>query len=772
MNTTRYKIFGAGLACCAMLMSCSDSFLEEKKPYGQFDQKQVYENYSAAKSRINALYMNMMPQSNAGGGNGASGVNDYTSVGGSDTWQKSTLEYGGLSEWVNPDNIIDYQTVTDYFYVINKETSPWGNIRDCNDIIENVQASESLTQEEKAELLGQAYFFRAFRYWAMVKIYGGVCIIDHVQNPIIGDGDGSDKIVPRSSAKECVEFICNDLQKAADLLPEKWENQSADFGRITSGAALALKGRVELFYASPLFNRTDDEARWETAYQTNKQALEKLQAGGFGLAFNGNTGANGAKWGSIFNNYTATDNSGVCEAVLVSLFNNHDFVDHYNYNHWNNWEQSIRPQNTNAVGSWQPTAEMVDLFPMSDGLKPGESPLPYNANLFWLNRDPRFYRTFAFPGTEWQFSADASLTGSENLKTIFPSDKYANGRGYQLWSYTWYDSDNGGKDPDDVTTGTSNGFSPDLLNSRNAAIYLRKKSDDLALNNPLYIFSSAANTPRGFQQSAAPIILMRYAEVLLDFAEAACGAGHYAEAIQALQQVRARVGYTADNNYGLSTDLNGNRGKLFGAILYERQIELAYEGKAFDDARRWMLFDGGTQRIDNQPATWTLSGFGGNTCTFTGIAQLNNQRRHYIVVYTDQRADEKEREEIKDADGNGTGTYKYYDPLNDLRPAALTLNEDLTCDATGELVNPDAEGKAQGLRDFYVNNLKRKDVTADGNTSTSYILFRPEYYFIGLRQSAQQTNSTLLQTVGWHDFSHGSDGTFDPLAEPAAQQAE
>ena len=371
-----YIIGSFALLAASVLTSCSDSFLEDKKPYGQFDQSQVYGNYSAAKSRVNALYMNMMPQSNAGGGNGSSGVNDYTSVGGADLWQQSTLEYGGLSQWVNPDKTLDYQDVTDYFYVINKETSPWGNIRDCNDIIENVSASSALTEEQKKELLGQAYFFRAFRYWALVKIYGGVCIIDKVQNPIIGDGDGSDKIVPRSPAKDCVKFICDDLQKAADMLPARWDNEGADFGRITSGAALALKGQVELFYASPLFNRSDNASRWETAYQTNKAALAKLQEGHFGLAFDGNTGKNGANWASIFNNYTGTDNSGITEAVLVSLFNNHDFVDHYNYNHWNNLEQSIRPQNTNAVGSWQPTAEMVDLFPMSDGLKPGVSPLP------------------------------------------------------------------------------------------------------------------------------------------------------------------------------------------------------------------------------------------------------------------------------------------------------------------------------------------------------------------------------------------------------------
>lgn len=58
-----------------------------------------------------------------------------------------------------------------------------------------------------------------------------------------------------------------------------------------------------------------------------------------------------------------------------------------------------------------------------------------------------------------------------------------------------------------------------------------------------------------------------------------CGGAYHAEGVQALKDVRARVGYTAANNYGLNTDIENDRAKLFAAILYERQIELAYEGK-------------------------------------------------------------------------------------------------------------------------------------------------------------------------------------------------
>ena len=729
-----------------MGVSCSDSFLDDMTVFGSFPEDKVYSSYAGAQDRVNTLYRELLPQACQGNGNGSNGQNVYTPTGSPDLWSKSTLEYAGFTDFINPDQELDYTNVTDYFYVINKSDSPWGNIRNANDIIEHVEASSSMTEDEKNKLLGQAYFFRAYRYWSLVKLYGGVPIIDHPQDPIIGDGDGSDKIVPRSSAKDCIEFICKDLQRASELLPRSWG--SADYGRITAGAAAAFKGHVELFYASPLFNRTDATDRWETAYQTNKQALQLLNEGGVGLAYAANGGAQNAQnWARMFLVNDGSDGS-MQETVLATLYNNRDKVETANYEKWNYWEHNLRPVNANGGGGLHPTAEMVDLFPMADGLKPGKSAIRYDKLCFWLNRDPRFYRTFAFPGVEWRFdTAGNDLNsyddvGKKYVYAYYPHQYSGSGTNYQLWSYTWYAT----QEDADRMSSTSNGYTADLMAQKNSAVYIRKRSDDASLSaSPLYRFSVSASTPKGFQQSAAPLIWMRYAEVLLDFAEAAAGAGHLDEALQALQQIRARVGYTAEQNYGLPTDLL-SREKMLAAVLYERQIELAYEGKAFDDVRRWMLFDGGTQTFDAMPSSWRLTGFGGNTCTYLGTEPLNGQRRHEVVIYTRALADQKNES----------------DPMLDKRPTALTLNEGLTYDEDAEEYGSD---EAMNLADFYTAYMKRKDVNADTNDETKGIRFLPQYYFIGLRQSAMQTNPTLLQTIGWHDYSHGSDGTFDPLAQ-------
>ena len=93
----------------------------------------------------------------------------------------------------------------------------------------------------------QALFLRAYQYFEMVKIYGGVPLILTPQ-----DRHNDDLYVTRNTAKECIDQIVKDLDDAAASLPSIWGEN--DFGRITKGAAMAFKGRVLLTYASKQFN--------------------------------------------------------------------------------------------------------------------------------------------------------------------------------------------------------------------------------------------------------------------------------------------------------------------------------------------------------------------------------------------------------------------------------------------------------------------------------------------------------------------------------------
>ncbi len=729
-----YKITSIAVMATAMIFSssCSDQFLQDKKNYGNFGEE-IYDSYVGAQSRVNTLYNYLLPSST-----GSIAWNDVSS-GSNDISATSTEEYGGLSDFVNPTVIMDNKNVPDYIFQEFGSTnnkSPYGHIRECNMVIDGITKSTALKDSEKNELLGQALFFRAWAYYRLVKIYGGVPLVAEPQNPIIGDDGGVGLAIPRSTTKEAIDFICGDLELAATYLPAVWPKPATDFGRITSGTALALAGRARLLYASPLFNRSDDPERWKLAYEANDAAIKELKKGNWGLENEGNPGVNASGWAGMFALYASK------EAVFVTLHNNVKAGVGTNYNKNNGWENSIRPVNTSGGGGKSTTAQMVDLFPMIDGKKPGQSAYLYDDQLFFLNRDPRFYRTFAFPGVEWKF--EGTPGGQADHPEQYP---YA-GNNYVLWSYAWYEK------ADDQTKDDQAGYGADGLGDNNKSVYIRKRTDDAAISSPLYVYDNA-NSSKAFQYSGAPYIEMRYAEVLLNFAEAACGAGHAQEAIDALKLIRQRVGYTGD--CGLDADLVNNRAKLFAAILYERQIELAYEGKRFDDMRRWLLWDGGAGQ-ENLNASWKVTGYNGNTCTYLGVAPLNGQRRTGI--------------EIRVADNIGQAAeLDGKDPIiakGITRPTAINLMKDVTTSkVVGEDQEPsDVPNKAiDNLADFYRQNLQRKTRRVDGSLEYN-VSFKPQYYFIGFKTNMQSNNVTLKQTIGWPDVQNGgANGTYDPLAE-------
>ena len=728
------------------LAACSDKFLEEKKLYGKYSDATVYNNYETAQNRIDNFYYQLLPGQKEGDGMYA----DIVSTGSNDDDACSTEEYAGVSAWEDNTTILDYQILNekkwDHLYVEFKENSPYGQIRNINDAIDGLQNHSTLSDNEKNELLGQAYFFRAWRYFTMVRWHGGVPIIKEVQNALYSKSMDGSLIVHRSTTKECIDFICEDLDKAAELLPAQWGRIASNWGRVTKGTALALKGRVLLLWASPLFNRSDEPARWEAAYQANETARKVLEESGYGLAYENNPGAateSAANWGKMFLNVQGSDGN-VNEAVFVTLYNNlSKQSDNSEKN--NGWEHGIRPKTASGGGGKSATAEIVDLFPMADGKRPGASTYNYDKKAFFANRDPRFYRTFAFPGVKWTFDGNPKdlLTAQLN-DLVYPNitlkDGYPyNGADYVLWSYAWY------KDATKQDSETSSGWYADALADSRRSVYVRKRSDDSQLNagSPMYIYVDN-NGKCSFSQSGAPYMEMRFAEVLLNLAECAAATNRGQEALDLLKRIRSRVydPTTVDADYGL---VNGSRAENIEQVLYERQIELAYEGKRFEDMRRWLLFDGGVGQAALSP-TWEVKGYGGDTWTFLGYKDADRPNKygknHIIEMYAKELA-------AKDED-NGS------DPILAAginRPSPL----DLSKRADGE----------QALIDFYTNNLERKDRLEDNNTD-KVPTFQPFYYFLGLCYSAMYNDAALIQTIGWEDYSHGGDGRYDPLeTDPA-----
>lgn len=716
------KYLGFGLMAITAFSACSDSFLEDKKNYDNVN-KDLYQFVEGANARLNDLYSWSLPD--------VTNLNwKYPSCGLADDAAKSTEEYSGFGAFVNPENELSSMSsgtsVPDFFKgtdAANIQAMVYGRIRNINDFIKNVNEC-SLAQTTKDYLLGQAYFLRGWCYYNLVKWYGGVPLVAEVQDPV------ETSFTPRSSAEDCIQFIIDDLNNAATLLEAKtanggWDNDN--YGRVSTGTALALKGRVLLLWASPLFNRDNDESRWTSAYAEMKADLTKINGCGYGL-YQSATNKNGSDFAAQFSQMGKNP-----EAVFVALYNN-EKGDGTDTQRNNPWERNIRPANAKGSGL-NVSAMLVDMFPMADGKIPAScnsytklpvSEYSYDKNYPFMDRDPRFYRTFAMPGFRWAYEGDASVASANN-----PAD----GQNYVLWNYVWYTK---ADDANNVESGNSYG-ADNLLNGAKG-IYVRKKSDDRDVNgSPLYQYDATANKGAAPFFSAAQLIELRYAEVLLNLAEVACGANQLGEAVGYVNQVRQRAGVPA-------YDVPGDQAVCMSEILYERQIEFAYEGKRFDDMRRWLLFDGGANFASI--GAKALTGWGGNTCTWLGFKPFNGQRR--------------ENMEFRTADAYGVGGTNYEsDPLvkaGVVRPKGVDLRKDLA-------------PQLEELKSWYQANLVRKDKKGDSRLAQGdnskvdlYVKFLPKYYFLGFDSGTSTANPKLRQTVGWEDTNNGGAmGTFDPL---------
>src|SRR5690606_6305121 len=121
----------------------------------------------------------------------------------------------------------------------------------------------------------EARFLRAFAYSELIKAFGGVPLITNEQ--LISDN----LHLPRNTYEECVDFITKECDEAATDLP--FDYPAADLGRATKGAALALKARVLLYYASPLNNPSNDATRWTNAANAAKAVMDIKELGYYHL---------------------------------------------------------------------------------------------------------------------------------------------------------------------------------------------------------------------------------------------------------------------------------------------------------------------------------------------------------------------------------------------------------------------------------------------------------------------------------------------------------
>lgn len=401
-------------------------------------------------------------------------------------------------------------------------------VRHINEGIKRLENSTELDKEKASNLLGQAYFMRAYTYYFMVLHHGGVPYIKEPQ-----DKDKDDLFVKRNSTAECFQYMIEDLDKAISLLPEKNEASSAEYGRIDQCFAKAWKAKTLLLKCSPQFNPKNpyNNAYWAEAYAAAKEAYEFCVNHGVALT---------PDYADIWLKEKGP------EVVFPVVNSNPNKTVYY--------EAGLRPASVSrGTNANNPTWEFVKAFPMKDG-KQFDDPTGayYVANeaelmkSFWKNRDPRFKEVIMSNGDLYPVAGKPSGYRQYNALGISSGD------------------DQYGINPAAHTNAVNN----DVY----SGFYQMKGADNSLTQANILTYD-------------IDFILMRFAEVMFIYAETANENGHSDVAIEMLKQIRKRAGIEAgaDGLYGLKV---GSQEEIRKAILDERNIELCFEGHRFWDLRR------------------------------------------------------------------------------------------------------------------------------------------------------------------------------------------
>jgi hypothetical protein len=447
----------------------------------------------------------------------------------------------------------------------------WPQIREANNFIANIN-SANIPSSEKQSYLGEAMFIRGYDYFALVKRYGGVPIIKNVQTY---SGSIGPLQVPRNTEQEVYDYIGTQLDSAALLLPATSER-----GRANKYVALALKSRVMLYAGS--------EAKYGSVQLNGLVGIPASAASQyFKASFDAansiiNSGSSYAlynKYADPVQNYTNLflDNDPKSNKEIML---ERDYVYPIFYNHWNCWNLPYGVRGPDGYGSrFDPTLEMVEDFESIDGT-PGTlqvtdasgNPIEYkNPADIYKNKDPRCLASIIMPFSTWEgttIGVQAGIIDDDAVTpttTVYGRKTVTAGNYNQLYNINTHKIDpNGNKQIVSI-----NG----IWGSETSVtgFYIRKYLD-------YTIPQSQASYWGPMKQSWFDI---RYAEVLLNYAEAAIEQGDVADAKYAVNLIRQRAGMQNLTDADVTID----------RVRNERTVELAFESHHYWDIRRWHIAD-------------------------------------------------------------------------------------------------------------------------------------------------------------------------------------
>lgn len=180
----------------------------------------------------------------------------------------------------------------------NKGKPMFEAIRDCNTFLANIDKTPDMEETIRARWISEVQFLKAYYHWFLLRMYGPIPIVD--KNLPVSTGPDAVKVY-RQPVDSCFHYIVNLIDTAMVNLPDKINFQVSEMGRITKPIALALKARILITEASPLFNGNSDYAdfvdkkgrhlfnaaydpsKWEIAARACKEAIDYCHSLGYKL---------------------------------------------------------------------------------------------------------------------------------------------------------------------------------------------------------------------------------------------------------------------------------------------------------------------------------------------------------------------------------------------------------------------------------------------------------------------------------------------------------
>lgn len=488
----------------------------------------------------------------------------------------------GRQATVNP--VGDSDMATDRFSI-------WVNLyralRDCNIFLENIGKVPDLKEEERAQWIAEVKFLKAYYHFYLVRMYGPIPLIKE-NLPV--EIDISTVKISRAPVDECFAYVVQLLNEAKDNLPPVVADPVKMLGRITKPIAYALKAKVLVTAASPLFNGNSEQStlknrdgtqlfnqqfvasRWDDAVLACKEAITEAEAAGHRL----------------YKFDRASSTSVLTDQIVQQLSIRNAFTERWNPEIiWANTQSlsattqlmatpnvDFRYQDNNVIGyELAPPLKVADMFYSKNGIPIEEDPswnvnqpaikagtaadqryikLNYETSSTNFDREPRFYANLGFDGGVWYgqgYYNDAVPTGTYyvSAKKGQPNGKgkadFGSVTGYFIKKYVHFQN----------TQGASAG--------------------DYSINNyPWPIFRLAQ-------------LYLLYAEALNE------QSGPGAEVYKNINLVRERAGLPtvelAWSTYSTNKGKYLTQPGLRAIIHRETLIELAFEGARFWDLRRW-----------------------------------------------------------------------------------------------------------------------------------------------------------------------------------------